>query len=289
MFGYITADASQLSEDQCQRYGGCYCGLCRALQRRHGLLGRLTLTYDMTFLVLVLSSMYEPEELFGLGRCPVHPLKKRSYWSTEFTDYAADLNLLLAWWNCLDDWEDERKLSRLLLYKLLSKRCKKLEQRYPRQSQAIRDNLELLHRFEDGPEQSADRAAECFGDLMGELFVVKETDYWSPTLRRLGQGLGRFIYILDACIDAEEDQKHGRANPLLALDGGERTREGDYALLTMLLSDATAALERLPMVQDITLMRNILYAGVWQKYNQAFYRRDKQSGRQRDGEGETHT
>lgn len=289
MFGYITADASQLNEEQCQRYGGCYCGLCRALQRRHGLLGRLTLTYDMTFLVLVLSSMYEPEEHAGMGRCPVHPLKKRSDWATEFTDYAADLNLLLAWWNCLDDWEDERKVSRLLLYKLLAKRCRKLEQRYPRQSKAIRDNLARLHRYEDGPEQSADRAADCFGDLMGELFVVKEDDYWAPTLRQMGQGMGRFIYILDACIDAEEDGKHGRANPLLALGGGERTREGDYALLTMLLGDAAAAFERLPMVQDVTLMRNILYAGVWQKYNQAFYRRDQHSGKERDGEGETHT
>lgn len=131
MFGYITPDQSQMDEAQFLRYGGCYCGLCRTLQKRHGLLGRMTLTYDMTFLVLILSSLYEPEERSGMARCPVHPLKKRSYWSSEFSDYAADLNVLLAWWNCLDDWEDERKLSRLLLYKCLSGRCRKLEQKYP--------------------------------------------------------------------------------------------------------------------------------------------------------------
>ncbi len=289
MFGYITADASQLGEEQCQRYGGCYCGLCRTLQRRHGLLGRITLTYDMTFLVLVLSSMYEPEEQSGMARCPVHPLRKRGYWTTEFTEYAADLNLLLAWWNCLDDWRDEKKLSRLVLYKLLTKKCRKLENRYPRQSRAIRENLEKLRRYEIGPEQSADQAAVCFGDLMGELFVVRERDYWAPTLRQLGQGLGRFIYIMDACIDAAGDEKHGRPNPLLALSQGTRTREEDIDLLTMLLGDCTAAFEKLPMVQDLTLMRNILYAGVWQKYNGAFYRRDKRSGKERDGEGETHT
>jgi hypothetical protein len=286
MFGYITADGSQLQEEQCCRYSGCYCGLCRALQRRHGFLGRMTLTYDMTFLVLVLSSLYEPEEQQAMGRCPVHPLKKRPYWANEFTDYAADLNLLLAWWNLLDDWEDEKKVSRLLLYKLLSPRCRRLEHRYPRQSQAIRENLSLLHRYEAGPEVSADRAANCFGDLMGELFVVRESDYWAATLREMGQGLGRFIYIMDACLDAKSDEKKGRPNPLLAL-GGQRDREGDLALLSMLLSDCTVAFERLPMVQDMDLMRNILYSGVWQKYNQTFHRRDKHIDRERDGEGET--
>ncbi len=286
MFGYITADPSQLEEAQRLRYSGCYCGLCRTLQRRQGLLGRMTLTYDMTFLVLVLSSLYEPEERQGMGRCPVHPLRRRPYWVSCFSEYAADLNVLLAWWNCLDDWQDEHKLSRLLLYRLLSRRCGRLEKRYPRQSAAIRSCLGELHRYEAGPEVSADRAADCFGALMGELFVVKEEDYWAPTLRRLGESLGRFIYIMDACIDAREDQRKGRPNPLLAL-GAQRNREGDRALLTMLLSDGAAAFEKLPLEQDLPLMRNILYAGVWQKYNQAFYRRDQRE--ESNGEGAAHS
>lgn len=290
MFGYIMADGSQLDDTQFCRYGGCYCGLCRALQERHGLLGRMTLTYDMTFLILVLGSLYEPEETCGTGRCPMHPLKKRSYWRSEFSDYAADLGLLLAWWNAWDDWQDDRKFTRLLLYRLLSRRCRKLESQYPRQSAAIRENLKKLSRYESGPEVSADRAADSFGDLMGELFVPRENDYWAPTLRKMGQGLGRFIYMMDACIDLESDKKHGRANPLLALSGEARTREGDYDLLSMLLSDCTVAFEKLPMVQDMDLMRNILYAGVWQGYGRAFYRRDKKLEEKRDTEkGEPHT
>ncbi len=287
MFGYITADPAQLDPAQIQRYSGCYCGLCRALQQRHGLLGRMTLNYDMTFLVLVLGSLYEPEEQSGLGRCPVHPLKRRGFWRSEFTDYAADLNLLLAWWNALDDWEDDRSLPRLLLYRLLSPRCRELEKRYPRQSQAIRENLQALRRYEAGPEVNADRAADCFGRLMGELFVVREQDYWAGTLRRLGTGLGRFIYIMDACIDYDRDRKRGRPNPLRALDGGTRDREGDQALLSMLLYDCTQAFELLPMIQDVSLLRNILYAGVWQRYNQKFFQRDKRV--ESNGEGDTHT
>ena len=276
MFGYIIADRSLLDEEQRSRYGSCYCGLCRELQKRHGFLGRMTLNYDMTFLVLVLSSLYEPEEDSGMARCPVHPLKKRPYFSTEFTGYAADLNLLLAWWKALDDWQDEKKPGALLLHRALSGRCRKLEERYPRQSAAIRDCLKSIQRYETGEEVSADRAADCFGDLMGAIFAAKETDHWTPTLERLGKGLGRFIYIMDACIDYEEDRRKGRPNPLLALDCGDRDREGDTELLQMLLSEGVEAFERLPLEQDLPLMRNILYAGVWQKYNQAFSRRDKQ-------------
>lgn len=282
MFGYVTADSSQLSPECCQRYGGCYCGLCRRLGKQHGLLGRLTLTYDMTFLVLTLSSLYEPEEVSGSGRCPVHPLKKRSYWYSPITDYAADLNILLTWWNCMDDWEDERRLSRRLLAALLSGRYRRIQKKYPRQEQAIREQLKLLHRYEDGPEVNADLAANCFGDLMAELFVYKENDYWADTLRKLGAGLGRFIYIMDACIDYKKDDKHGHPNPLRAISSGDRTREQDYALLSMLMHDCTEAFEHLPLEQDLTLLRNILYAGVWQRYNKAFYKRDQGNEREEE-------
>ena len=285
MFGYITADRSQASPEQIQRYSGCYCGLCRTLRRRHGLLGRLTLTYDMTFLVLVLSSLYEPEEQAGMDRCPVHPLKKRPYWTTEFTGYAADMNLLLAWWNALDDWQDERKLRGWFLHRRLRRRCKRLEKQYPRQSAAIRDALSELSRYEQGKEVSADRAADCFGRLMGELFVVREEDHWADTLRSLGHGLGQFIYILDACLDYAEDQRKGLPNPLLALGGGPRRPEDDAALLSMLLAEASQALERLPMLQDMDLMRNILYAGVWQKYHQAHSARGRRGTAAEEGEG----
>lgn len=281
MFGYITADPSSLSQEEIDRYGGCYCGLCRCLSHRHGFCGRMTLTYDMTFLVLVLSSLYEPEETAGAGRCPVHPIHRRSYWQNRFTDYAADLNLMLAWWNCMDDWEDDKNIPSRAFAGLLEKKCRRLEQQYPRQAAAIRDNLAALHQYEDGPQVSADAAADCFGNLMGELFVWREDDHWAKDLRAMGQGLGRFIYIMDACIDYRSDARHHRPNPLRAL-GTSRTRQGDYDLLSMLLGDCTAVFEQLPLEQDLNLMRNILYVGVWQKYNQFFHRRHK--GENNEGE-----
>ena len=275
MFGYITASVDKLTEDEKKRYGAVYCGLCRTLKQRHGQLSRLTLNYDMTLLILVLSSLYEPEEQQGQGRCMMHPVKQREFSLSAATEYAADLNLLLAWWNCMDDWEDEKKLTRLGYAKMLSRQIKKLEAQYPRQAKAIQENLALLKQYEDGAEASPDRAAECFGDLMGEMFVWKEQDYWAGTLRQMGQGLGRFIYIMDACIDYPQDEKKNRPNPLRALGTGERQREADDQLLSMLMADAVEAFELLPLEQDLSLMRNILYSGAWQRYNLAYEKRQR--------------
>ena len=57
MFGFVTADLAGLNEQQRKRYKAYYCGLCRSLSERHGSFARFTLTYDMTFLVMVLSGL----------------------------------------------------------------------------------------------------------------------------------------------------------------------------------------------------------------------------------------
>lgn len=96
MFGYLAAAPEKLTEEQFARYRAGYCGLCRCLKERNGQLSRLTLNYDMTFLVLLLGSLYEPEERSGESLCLVHPREKRPWFISEATEYAADMNLALA-------------------------------------------------------------------------------------------------------------------------------------------------------------------------------------------------
>ena len=111
MFGYVIADLGRLTEAQRLRYHSVYCGLCRALYADYGAAGALALTYDMTFLTLLLAALYEPEERSGAARCLRHPVRAQRWASSEFTAYAAAMNCLLAWENCRDDWADEKKLS----------------------------------------------------------------------------------------------------------------------------------------------------------------------------------
>ena len=113
MFGYVVVNKPELKFREFDVYRAYYCGLCHSLSKRHGLSGQLTLSYDMTFLVILLSSLYEPEHNVTSKRCVVHPLRRQNIISSEFTDYVADMNVILSYFKCLDDWHDDRSVLKL--------------------------------------------------------------------------------------------------------------------------------------------------------------------------------
>lgn len=262
MFGYIVADPKTLPEAQRSRYTGCYCGLCRSIGQRCGLLSRCALAYDMAFLTLTLHSLYELPERELDRPCPVHPFRKKHSWQSEASDYAADLNVMLALLKAEDDWQDERKPVKKLEAGLLRRSALEAAERNPRQWEAMRECMARLREIEQRREENPDAGANAFGDLMAALFAWK-TDRWEPTLRRMGFGLGRFIYLLDAAADRKEDEKRGLYNPVLNMTAQGAT-EGDLReILLMLMAECTEAWETLPLVQDAELGRSILYSGVW--------------------------
>ena len=265
MFGYVIANSEIFTDEDKARYKAVYCGLCHALKERHGQFGRLTLNYDMTFLILVLNSLNEPEMCSGDERCFVHPCKKHCYATTEITNYAADMNVALAYLNQLDNWHDDRNIFSLLHACILKKKYKKISERYPRQCKAMQDCIEQLSEFEKSGEPNPDTGARLFGELMSEIFVLSE-DRWSSSLRAMAYALGEFIYIMDAAVDLRRDIKKHSFNPLISLREAGRSDEYFRDILTMLIGNCTMEFEKLPMVEDISIMRNILYSGVWTKF-----------------------
>lgn len=269
MFGYVIARKDTLSEQQQTRYRACYCGLCRVLKERHGALSRLALNYDMTFLVLVLSSLYEPEEAAGAARCATHPAKPQPWWTSEYTAYAADLNVALTYHKLRDDWLDDGARLQKGLMDQLQGAYDQVKARLPRQCAAIETELEGLLALEKAGEAVPDKLASCFGRLMAELFDCKQ-DRWSPALREMGFWLGQFIYLQDACVDLEKDAKKGRYNPLLALHEGKTRPLADFEpMLLMLAGQCYQAFDRLPLVQDTAILENILRDGIWTRYHES--------------------
>ena len=264
MFGYVTASFQELTKEQKERYSAVYCGICRRIRVQTSSMARLGLRYDMAFLALLLMSLYEPEEEKGRGACHLHPISKRAWLDNEFIRYAADMNVALAYYNALDDWEDDGKQTARILAGALEKHCPRIAETYPRQMEAIRDCLQRLSVLEKENCPNPDEPAGAFGELMGELFVVRE-DLWAPTLRKMGNALGRFIYLLDAELDYDKDQRKGKYNPFLAKrEEKDWVKWEDYLVLTM--GRCTAEFEKLPLVQDKLLLDNILYSGVWVNY-----------------------
>ena len=108
MFGYIYVNRKELSEEDRKDYQSYYCGLCQALRKSSGVKGQVLLNYDMTFLIILLSGLYELENKEEEFFCPLHPGKKKIAYINEVTQYASDMNVLLSYHNLLDDWQDEK-------------------------------------------------------------------------------------------------------------------------------------------------------------------------------------
>ena len=264
MFGYVAANMKELTKQQQERYGGIYCGICIRIREQASQLARLGLSYDMAFLALLLMSLYEPEETAAPLRCAAHPLRKRPWFDNEFIRYAADMNVALAYYNCLDDWRDDGKRSAKWMADVFGKTLPQIEQKYPRQCKAIADSITRLSALEKANCSNPDEPAHEFGILMGELLVYQE-DFWSPTLRQMGDALGRFVYLADAAVDYREDVKKGKYNPFIAMGTGEDWQKwDDYLVLAM--GRCTAYYEKLPLVQDKAILDNILYSGVWSNF-----------------------
>ena len=202
MFGYVQAHKPELKMKEFYKYKAYYCGLCKVLREKYGFLGQLTLTYDMTFLVMLLTSLYEVETKREECRCVVHPVKKQKMLSNEITEYAADMNIILTYYHFVDDWQDEKSKLGLAGLHAFRKTYLELEEKYPEKCRVIRKCLYLLKKCEERGEENIDITARYFGELMAELFAYKK-DVWVKPLKRMGFYLGKFIYIMDAYDDVE--------------------------------------------------------------------------------------
>lgn len=280
MFGYVTANSEELKIKDYNFYRSCYCGLCRSLKKRHGLVAPLMLSYDMTFVVLLLSGLYEDPFQVGSSRCIVHPAKKHTARTNKWTDYAADMTVLLAYHNMMDDWQDEKDLSHLAMAKTLEHSYKKVAKEYPKQAQAIKDYMIKTEESEKRGDTDLDLVSGFTGECLGALLTVEE-DVWEKPLYKTGFYLGKFIYLMDAVDDLEKDKKKGAYNPLKELSARKDFEAYIENTLLMMMAECSKNFELLPIVQYTDILRNILYSGVWSKYS-VIKNKEKQKGAKND-------
>ena len=269
MFGFVVADAGALSEKEKERYRAVYCGLCLALRDRYGQLSRACLTYDLTFFVLLCNSLHEPVETQGASHCVMHPAPAapRPWARSTWIDYAADLSVALAYHKVLDDVADDGDLKARAAERLLAGAYEQARTRIPEQCAEIERTMAVIRAIEQGgAADDPDAAAHEFGRMLGRLFA-RDQGFWTAAMEELGRGLGRFIYLMDAAVDFDDDAASGSYNPFVALGSDA---EAMRATLALAAADAAIPYERLPLVQDAHLMDAILYSGVWAQFNKAY-------------------
>ena len=280
MFGYIAINKAEMKFKDYDIYHSYYCGLCKVLKRNYGIRGQMTLSFDMTFLIILLTGLYEPETKTEAIRCAAHPFEKHISRTNELTDYAAAVNLILSYYKCKDDWDDEHKKKSYAAAKLLAPKMNVMKERYPEKISIVSSGLKKLSMLEKHDEQNADIMAGIFGEIMAELFVFRH-DEWEAELRKIGFFLGKFIYLMDAYEDVEKDIKTGNYNPLKQIfpnnpDFADNCRE----LLTMMMAECSREFERLPILLYADILRNILYSGVWCRYTMVTEKRAQEKEKQ---------
>lgn len=282
MYGYVVVNKPELKIKEYDVYRSYYCGLCDELKERYGINGQLSISYDMTFLLLLLTGLYEPETTHYEARCIAHPVHKHPVSRNSITGYVADMNVLMTYYKCVDDWKDERKVTRKALADSLKGKVKRIEAAYPNKAERIKAALLCISEQENKGQPNVDVPAEQFGIILTQILLMR-ADEWKEELIQLGNSLGRFIYILDAYEDLEGDIKKGRFNGLMEYSVKPDYDEFVENVLKSLMAQCAAAFERLPIIENANLLRNIIYSGVWTRFELCRQKKHAQSDKESGG------
>ena len=269
MFGYVKPYTPDLRMREWEQYRGVYCTLCKRLGRRYGLLARMTLNYDFTFLALFHMALLPEKPEFAKSRCSFFPLRRcLRCQNTGAVDEAADLAVLMLAEKCRDDREDERFFRRMAagLALLLLRRARKKAAAAQPDAAAAMLIYTQAQRAAERDCASLDAAAHPTAELMQKLLLpfARGDAAAERILSRFGYCFGRWIYLADALDDRERDRAAGRFNPFLlteTADDGETVSRAEQTLEAS-LAECCAAYELLDIAHFDGILRNVLYAGM---------------------------
>lgn len=261
MFGYVRICKDELKIKDYNTFRAYYCGLCRSIGKRNQA-ARLALSYEMTFLAILLSAVGDDKITLRQKRCIAHPFRKRpSVTDDDAVEYSADMSILLDYLKLKDDVDDDKSVKAFVGMLFFSISVKKLKRKYPRQTAEIISQLNRLSLLEKNNSNSIDETADCFAKILSVLFTpdfISDTPT-RRTLEWLGYNIGRWIYIIDAAADFEDDLKKGSYNPF-----GKKCidKENLEITLTYTLANAASAYELLDIKKNDDILRNIIYIGL---------------------------
>lgn len=274
MFGYVTPDKPDLKIWEFEVFRGYYCGVCKAIAKHAGHRGRIALTYDCAFLALLIDSLNEAPLSGRKRRCLVHPAKKRYIIDNTFAvEYSSDINTLLAYYNLKDKWQDDKNLAGPAGMAILKKGHKRVKSKHPGLVKEVEEELNKLRELEQQNCDSIDEVSEPFARLMQKVFLhASSCESVSQVLGWVGYNLGKWIYLLDAYDDIEDNIKSGSYNPLVVQfkydnkeevkSFRERIKEKTEFVLFYSLSELEKAFSLLDIKKNKSILENIIYRGL---------------------------
>ena len=223
MFGYVRADTPYLFIKDDALYRAMYCGVCKGIGEVCGQSARIGLSYDITFLSVLLHNIAGVDVEIEKQHCLTHCIRSRMMANVdEITRKLGALNTLLAYYKYTDDIADgDGGRGKRLFFKKGFKRAKK---RYPELEKIVRENLQEQEKTEKAKVDSVDRAADATAVMIASACDYILEDKATKYTHDLCYAVGKWIYLIDALDDYDKDKKKGAYNPFV-LSYGEESRE----------------------------------------------------------------
>ncbi len=283
MFGYVTPLKPELRIREFDMFKSYYCGICMQIKNNFGNIPRMVLNYDMTFLGILLDSLYDKKVVREAKRCVAHPTKKKPIViDNKALEYAAAMNVSLVYYKLLDDVHDDKDLVSRVKAMALEPYKRKFNRNVTLVNDIIEENLKKLNLLEtDKNFSSIDEIADPFSLLVAKILelypeeINNDNEELRADLYELGYSLGKWIYIIDALDDLKEDMEKNKFNPINFLYNKENKPYEEFFQeikprieFTILNCGYTCreALDRLPIRRNKEILENIISLGMMDKY-----------------------
>ena len=268
MFGYVRACKSEMRIKEFEMYKTVYCSLCKELGKTYGPFARLTLSYDFTFLALLNMSL--KKEFCGTERklCKCNPLKKCTYLKEgNDLEMPAAAAMIMLYFKLLDNISDEKgikKIGFIIIKPFFKSAYKKAKKKYPNIDKIVSIYISEQQSLEKELCSSIDKAADPTAKALSQIFALcSDDEKYKRVLRRMGYCMGRYIYLLDAFCDFNNDIKKGSYNPLkFSEESYEEKKQMIMAQLNICISQAALAMELLKVEKFKNILDNIVFLGL---------------------------
>ncbi|MFI3129116.1 MAG: DUF5685 family protein [Bacillota bacterium] len=232
MFGYILPEKPHLYLKDLELYQSFYCGVCKSMGGSFCKRSQFVINYDVAFFCsLIHNYLGEDVNLVPL-KCVTKPFTGRKMVEDNaLTKFMAALNVLLSSHKLIDDVVDGGKFSRKVLLKLFGKPYKRAKAHFPKADAVILSQYEALREMEKAGEVSVDKVSDTFGKTVASCMFLTAEEFQkgreAKKIKKLDNhfitlcyNLGKWIYLIDAIDDVEDDSESGNYNVFLNSYGG---------------------------------------------------------------------
>ncbi len=273
MLGYVKAFKPEMKMKDYELYRGVYCSLCRSLGRIYSPVAQLFLSYDFAFAAVLRLAAGDSGCSFSKKRCPYNPAKKCMICAEkQELDFCSHALIITVYYKLVDNIRDKGLKSKFvaaLLYPIVWLMHRRAARLAPEIEKIIAESMEKQAAIEKEKDVCLDAAAHESAQALGRVMAHGFEGDCRNSLYTLGYMIGRYVYILDAADDLEDDIKSGSFNPFKAeyTDIKDEKTRKEFAervrgILNLTQSEALEALDALGAKRFEDILENIVLEGL---------------------------